>query len=658
MPKNLVIVESPAKAKTIERYLGRDYKVVASYGHVRDLPKSKLGIDVEHGFKPDYIVPRGLGKQIAELKKTTGAAQTVYLATDLDREGEAIAWHLSQLIPAKPGQKWQRITFSEITKPAIEAAIAHPRAINQHLVDAQQARRILDRLVGYTLSPVLWKKIRYGLSAGRVQSVALRFIVDREREIEAFKPEKYWTVRANLKADGAEFVADLQKIDGKKAELKTATVADGAVEQIKKHPVVVVDSDSRETSKNPPPPFTTSTLQQAAYRRLGYSTRRTMTVAQRLYEAGHISYMRTDSVVLSDQALAQATKQIADQFGKDYALTQPRRYKRAAKAQEAHEAVRPTDFRQAPEAMKAKLPADEARLYQLIWQRATASQMQSARYRQNGINLAAGKKGEYGLRATGRETLFDGYSRVYGEAEAKEQQVLPSLKPKTEAELIDVVGEGHETQPPPRYTEAALVKQLEAEGIGRPSTYAPIISTLLNRGYVLSEDKKLVPQPVGMLVNDLLAKNFHFVVDPGFTAKIEDQLDEIAAGASRWQPVVEEFYEPMAHDVATKQDKIERVKIPVIPTNEKCEVCGRPMVIKSGRFGQFLACSGWPECKNTKPLLKDTGVECPKCHQGSVVERKTKKGRTFYGCSRYPDCDYATWQKPKKTSSESLTETI
>ena len=647
MSKNLVIVESPAKAKTIEKYLGRDFKVLASYGHIRDLPKSKLGIDVENNFEPQYMIPRGSAKQMNALKKALGSAQTIYLATDLDREGEAIAWHIIQAVPPQPGQKVERITFSEITEAAIKEAVAHPRKIDQHLVDAQQARRVLDRLVGYSLSPVLWKKIRYGLSAGRVQSVALKLIVDREREIEAFKSDEYWTINADLKENaGTEFQAELSKISDKKPEVKTEKDTAGIKSDLEKADFIVKQVDSKEVRKNPYAPFITSTLQRDAYNRLGYSTRRTMTVAQRLYEDGHITYMRTDSTNLSGQALTQAKTYITKTFGKEYALDKPRVFARKARgAQEAHEAIRPTNLAMSPENMKAKLADDQLKLYRLIWQRTLASQMSHALYRQNGIDISAGK---YTLRANGRETLFDGFTKVYGTAKVDAEKLLPNLKEGEKLERLQINTEQHFTQPPARYSEATLVKKLEEEGVGRPSTYAPTIGTIISRGYVLSEEKRLVPQQIGMIVSDLLSANFDFVTEAKFTADMEDKLDDIAEGKSQWQPVVRDFYLPMEKLVTEKTESIERVTIPVIETEEVCELCGKMMVIKSGRFGQFLACSGWPDCKNTKPILKSTGVDCPKCDEGEVVERKTKKGRTFFGCSRYPDCDYATWTKPKK----------
>lgn len=651
MVKNLVIVESPAKAKTIERYLGSDYKVVASFGHVRDLPKSKLGIDVADNFKPDYMIPRGSAKKINELKKLIHAAETIYLATDLDREGEAIAWHITEAIPPGPKQSVKRITFSEITQAAIKDAVAHPRQINRALVDAQQARRVLDRLVGYSLSPVLWKKIRYGLSAGRVQSVALKLIVDREREIEAFRTEEYWSIEVLLSSNqNLEFKAELIKIAGQKAVVSDEKSAKQIKDELQKSSYRVIDVTSRQIKKQASPPFITSTLQQAAYGRLGYGTRRTMMIAQNLYEAGHISYMRTDSTNFSQQAITQVRSVIEKKYGKNYLPASPNFFRKKAKgAQEAHEAIRPTDFKTTPDQLAGSLKPEEAKLYKLVWERAVASQMNPAQYQQNGIDI---ETGQHQLRASGRVVLFDGFTKVWSSGKEDQSQTLPELKAKDPLRLISITPDQHFTQPPPRYSEASLVKILESEGVGRPSTYAPTISTLISRGYVASEDKRLVPQQIGIIVSDLLSKNFEFVTEPEFTAEMESKLDDIADGKSDWQPIVGEFYEPMEKLVEEKTNSIERVKIPVIETDEKCELCGKPMVIKSGRFGQFLACSGFPECKNTKPIIKSLGITCPKCKKGEIIEKRTKKNRKFYGCSRYPDCDYASWKKPVKPKDE------
>lgn len=654
MSKNVVIVESPAKAKTIEGFLGKDYKVIASYGHVRDLPKSKLGIDIENNFEPQYIIPKGSAKTLKALKTELGKAKTIYLASDYDREGEAIAWHVMQAIPAAKGQTVQRITFAEITESAIKAAVKSPRQIDQHMVDAQQARRIVDRLVGYKLSPVLWKKLRSGLSAGRVQSVALKLIVDREREILAFKPDEYWSLAAQLLKGKIGVVANLTKIDGQKAELGSQKQMDKIVAELKSAKYLVKGIDSKEVKRSPAPPFITSSLQQEGHRKLGYGAKRTMMAAQQLYEAGHISYMRTDSYNLSVAATTEARAVIAKQFGSAYASAAPRVYKKKVRgAQEAHEAIRPTHFEKTPETLSKLLGADQAKLYTLVWQRAIASQMPDAKYLQQGADIAAGI---YTFRATGRQTIFDGFTKVYLESkddETEEQdRTLPSLSQGDKLGLQKLLPEQHFTQPPPRFSEASLIKRLEEDGIGRPSTYAPTISTLVYRGYIKSEQRQLLPQEIGMMVSDMLTKHFPFVVSEEFTAQIEDKLDDIAEGQTKWQPVVKDFYEPLAKLIESETDKIEKVVFPEIPTDEICDKCGKPMIIKTGRFGQFMACSGFPECKNTKAILKDTGVICPK-DGGQVVERKSKRGRTFFGCSNYPTCDYATWTKPADAASAS-----
>ncbi|MEI7818713.1 MAG: type I DNA topoisomerase [bacterium] len=653
--KSVLIVESPAKGKTIEGYLGKGYKVVASYGHVRDLPKSKLGIDVENNFEPQYMVPRGSAARIKTLKNAVKDADIVYLATDLDREGEAIAWHVAQILDLKPTQEMKRITFSEITKSALEYSVAHPREINQHLVDAQQARRVLDRLVGYSLSPVLWQKIRYGLSAGRVQSVALKIIMDREKLIEAFKVEEYWSLEAEFGATAGSFSTSLYEIAGKKVELGNEKSAIDIKSDIEKATFEISAIDQRPVKKSPAAPFTTSTLQQDAYRRMGYATRRTMSIAQRLYEAGLISYMRTDSIKLSDQAMAGVKKYLTDSLGKDYVLAKPRVHKSKARgAQEAHEAIRPTEPTRTPEDLVDRTE-EEVKLYRLIWQRTIASQMPEARFLQSRIDVKASGKQDYILRATGRTMEFDGYQRVYPMLKADDGELLPKVEVGEVVKLEQLDATQHFTQPPARYSEATLVKALEAAGVGRPSTYAPTIATIQSRGYVLNEDKRLVPQEVGKIVNQLLTENFDFVTESDFTAKMEDKLDDIADGKIEWQPVVREYYEPMAKLIEDKREDIPRMPVPVIETDEVCDLCGKMMVIKSGRFGQFLACSGWPDCKNAKPILKLTGIECEKCHEGELTERKTKKGRRFWGCSRYPDCDYATWTKPK-SPDEDLTK--
>ncbi len=652
--KTVVIVESPAKGKTIESYLGTGYKVVASLGHVRDLPKSKLGIDIEHDYEPQYMVPRGSAAKIKTLKKAVENADRILLATDLDREGEAIAWHLAHILEPKPTQEMKRITFAEITKSAITEAVAHPREINQNLVDAQQARRVLDRLVGYSLSPILWKKVRYGLSAGRVQSVALKFITDREKEILAFKSEEYWSIEADLSGKAGELTAKLFSVKEEKLTITDEKTATTLAEQLKSDSYVVAEVEQKPVRRSPQAPFTTSTLQQDAYRRLGFGARRTMRAAQSLYEAGHISYMRTDSVTLSEQALTSIRSYIKDALGDAYLPAQPKIYKTKSRgAQEAHEAIRPTDAQHTPDSLS--LTGDEARLYGLIWQRTVASQINQAEFQQTRIDILA-ESTQAILRASGRTLVFDGYTRVYPMRNSDDSPLLPPVKPREELSLKELRPEQHFTQPPARYSEATLVKKLEEAGIGRPSTYAPTIATLMSRGYVTSEEKRLIPQPVGMIVSDLLAEHFDFVTDPEFTAKMEDQLDAIAEGETTWKPVIRSYYEPLAELIREKEEKIPRSPVPVIETDEKCELCGKMMVIKSGRFGQFMACSGWPDCKNTKPILKKTGVECPQCKEGELIERKTKKGRRFWGCSRYPDCDYATWTKPKNPNEPDSSE--
>jgi DNA topoisomerase I len=645
--KNVVIVESPAKAQTIEKFLGKGYKVVASYGHIRDLPKSKLGVDVEHNFEPQYIIPRGSGKQLDQLKKALKDAKKIYLATDYDREGEAIAWHLVQAIPPTDGQDVQRITFTEITEDAIKEAVKRPRQIDQNLVDAQQARRILDRLVGYSLSPILWQKVRRGLSAGRVQSVALKLIVDREREIQAFKPEEYWTIGALFKDAAIQFEAKLAKIKGEKAEVKSKAEADKILSYLSTAIYKVAKVDSKEVKRSPQPPFITSSLQQDASNRLSFSAKKTMTLAQQLYEAGLISYMRTDSYSLSTQATSQAKAVIIKTFGAEYASDKPRVYKKKVRgAQEAHEAIRPTNLSLKPE--EIKLGRDHARLYELIWRRTLASQMNDARYRQDGADIEAG---DYRFRASGRTTLFAGFTKVYGETKEEEDRSLPALKEGQGVELIKTIPEQHFTEPPPRYSEASLIRKLEENGIGRPSTYAPTISTLQARGYVQVENRQLIPQEIGFLVSDMLKEHFPFVVSEEFTAEMEDKLDDIAEGSALWQPVIKDFYVPFEKEVKEKGPNIKPTKPADRPTDEKCEVCGKPMVIKNGRFGDFMACTGFPDCKNTKTVAKTTGATCPE-DGGEIIIKKTKKGRIFYGCSNYPNCKYATWTKPKSEQSE------
>jgi len=656
--ENVLVVESPAKAKTIEKFLGKGYKVVATYGHVRDLPKSRLGIDVDNNYEPDYIIPRKVNSRVKELKSTLIKVKNIYLATDFDREGEAIAWHVTQAVPLDKRQKVKRIVFTEITKDAIKKAVNDGRNIDLSLVDAQQARRILDRLVGYKLSPVLWKKVRAGLSAGRVQSVALKLIVDREREIEAFKPEEYWSLTAKLLTAKQElFEAELIQYQSKKIEVKSAEEAKKIETELNKAGYRVAKILPKEINKSPAPPFITSTLQQESARRFGYTPKKTMMIAQQLYEGiatkgestGLISYMRTDSFNLSNEALNQARSLIPKLYSKDYLPDAPRFYKRKVKrAQEAHEAIRPTDFSKTPESIKQFLTSEQFKVYNLIWKRTLACQMANAKYLQTSVDVSAD---DYTLRATGRITLFDGFTKLYLERKdddkAVNKQTLPKLTEHEKLTLEKLTSEQHFSLPPFRYSDASLIKKLEESGIGRPSTYAPIISTLMQRGYIDREKRVLMPQQVGFQVTDLLAKHFPFVVSIDFTAEIENKLDAIADGKINWRPVVGDFYMPFEQLLEKETDNIEKVKPEDRPTDEKCDVCGRPMVIKSGRFGDFLACTGYPECKNTKTVIKNIGIKCPD-DGGDIIERRTRKGKLFYGCSNYPKCHYATWTKPSQ----------
>ncbi len=669
----LVIVESPTKAKALGRYLGSGYTVKSSMGHVRDLPKSTLGVDVDDDFTPKYLVPREKTKTIKELKSSVQGAKELILATDPDREGEAIAWHLVQA--TEPGDKpVSRVVFHEITPEAVQEAMQHPREIDMALVDAQQARRVLDRLVGYSVSPLLWKKVKRGLSAGRVQSAALRIVVDRERQIEAFIPVEYWSVEADLKQQASAkpvvFRAAVNKVDGKNAELATGEQAHRIVDDLRAGVFQVASVKTRETQRRPQAPFTTSTLQQEASRKLGYPVRRTMQVAQELYEGidlgkdgieGLITYMRTDSLNVSAQAQQAARAVISGKYGPEFVPSSPPFYKTRAKgAQEAHEAIRPTYPSRDPASVKAFLSAQQFKVYKLIWERFIASQMNPAILDGTTIDIAAGQpkqlaKPPYMLRATGSVVKFPGYMKVYtagrddGDVDELDKGALPRV---TEGEMLDLVelfSEQHFTQPPPRYSEATLIKALEEEGIGRPSTYAPTLATLQARSYITTEQKKLLPTELGMVVSDLLAEHFPNVFDIGFTSQMENELDDIASGDRAWVPTLRSFYDPFKTTLTQAEQTIQRVRLKDEPAGEDCEQCGRPMVIKMGKFGKFMACSGFPECRNSKPLLTKIGMTCPTCHEGDVVERRSKKGRTFYGCSRYPDCDFVTWNKPVET---------
>ncbi len=641
--KTLVIVESPTKARTLSRFLGNKYHIEASYGHVRDLPKSEFGVDVEKNFEPRYVIPRDKRSRVSTLKKAAKGVKTLYLATDPDREGEAIAWHLQNILSDVGEHKIYRVAFHEITKEAVDYSFAHPEELNMNLVDAQQARRILDRLVGYELSPLLWEKVRRGLSAGRVQSVALRLIVEREREIEKFKAIEYWTIDALLQKPGdtkTQFSASLTQKSGKKISASNKEEANKVLADIQKSDWVVSDVVKKETRQHPKPPFTTSTLQQAASNRLGFSTKKTMQLAQNLYEEGLITYMRTDSFNLASSAVDAARDFIGKSYGSEYMPDKANAYKSKSKViQEAHEAIRPTS--PAVATIDGPTP-DHIKLYTLIWQRMISSQMTPAVLEQTAVDVAAG---EYIFHSAGSVVVFDGWARVYGSSKVLTESVLPSLDKGEKLEALKVDGNQHFTEPPPRFTEASLVKELEKYGIGRPSTYAPTISTILDRRYIEREDRKLQPTNLGISVNDFVVGNFKDIMDYSFTAEMENELDEIAAGQRKWQPMMKEFWGPFKEHVNKVGETAERIKIEVETTDEVCEKCGKPMIIREGRFGKFMACSGFPECKNTKSVAVKTGIVCPD-DGGDVILKRTKKGRPFYGCSNYPNCKYASWTKP------------
>lgn len=647
---NLIIVESPTKARTLSAFLGDGYKIEASMGHVRDLPSKKLGVDVQHDFAPEYVVAPEKEGIVSKLQNLAKEAGTVILATDPDREGEAIAYHLAQVL--SDNLKFRRITFHEITKLAVEAALKKPGEINMPLVDAQQARRILDRLVGYKLSPLLWRKVRKGLSAGRVQSVAVRLIVEREREVQNFKPQEYWEIIAkfkilNLKFEisTGEFEAKLQKINGKPAEIKNQTEAQEIVKELEKAEFKIAEVQVKEVRRAPYPPFTTSTMQQAAANLFGWTARKTMQIAQNLYEQGLITYHRTDSLNLAVEAVNSVRQYINSQYGGNYLPENPRYYKTKSKvAQEAHEAIRPTNTGDNGQKIRDKgLDRDQVKLYELIWKRFVACQMSEAVYLQTGVDITAG---EFLLRASGNKILFEGWKKLFGKEEGDEENALPEMIVGEILQLLGLMPSQHFTEPPPRYTEASLIKILEEYGIGRPSTYAPIISTIQDRQYVEKEDKKLIPTALGFAVNDFLLANFANIMDYKFTAGMEDQLDEIANGEKKWVPVIHNFYDPFEKQLDLVQTTAERVKVAAETTDEKCPNDGAALVIRIGRFGKFLACSNFPACKFTKPLVKKLDIKCPKC-DGDVVVRKTKNRKTFYGCSNYPTCDFASWTKPK-----------
>ncbi len=698
-----MVVESPTKAKTIGKYLGRGYTVKATVGHIRDLPQRELGVDVEKGFAPKYVTIRGKGKTLAELRRAAKASSKVFLATDPDREGEAIAWHVADQIGN--GAKVRRVLFHEITKDAVQAAMKHPVKIDDRKVEAQQARRILDRLVGYKASPLLWKSVKTGLSAGRVQTVALRLIVEREEAIRAFKPQEYWTIEAQCQAAGKQFTARLHKIADKKPELHSRDSAEAVVREVKGQPFVVSEVTRKERKKRPPAPFTTSTMQQEAAKQLGFSSQRTMRTAQQLYEGvevgeegavGLITYMRTDSTRVAPAALDAVREFISHAFGKKYLPEKPNAYSNRKAAQDAHEAVRPSDVHRRPEQLKKSLTSEQFKLYQLIWKRFVASQMTPVVYDTTTIDFAVGK---YLFRATGSVVLFDGYHVLYREGHEAEEGVtlddlapVPALKAGDRADVRDVVPSQHFTEPPPRFSEASLVKELERLGIGRPSTYATIVYTLRQRDYARVDQRRFHPTELGETVSKVMVSRFPDIFNVGFTSEMETELDKVEEGELGWQKVLDNFWHPFA-DALGKVDTqamireaydvghlettpcpecgakltvksgrfgpfiactrypecrytkpLKRDKVPDRPTDQVCKVCGAPMVIKTGRYGEFLACTRYPECKHTRPI--PLGVKCPTCGNGDLAERRTKRGRSFFGCSNYPDCTFSTWYRP------------
>lgn len=682
---NLVIVESPTKARTLSRYLGKDYRIEASMGHIRDLPKGALGVEVENNFEPDYIIPRDKKKRVNELKKTAQEAETLILATDPDREGEAIAWHLKHIITDGKGKKpkdIRRVVFHEITESAIKKAFEHPRELNIPLVDAQQARRVLDRLVGYKLSPLLWKKIKRGLSAGRVQSAALRLIVEREEEIKSFKPQEYWSIEAELECrvknseskieESKIFLAALVEINGKKAEIKNEAESHEHVQFLQNANFSIDKVTKKEVKRTPAPPFTTSTLQQAAGNKLGMTAKRTMMIAQNLYEQGFITYMRTDSVNLSPESVIAARDFIENSFGKVYLPEGSRVYTSKSKnAQEAHEAIRPTNMKLTPDKLDGDgFTRDHRRLYELIWKRMIASQIADAVFDQTSIDVKAIHQSSaisYLLRASGSVLKFDGWMRVYGvshelstkdqenkdeaevdgEGQDSKNQILPEgLMEGQKASLNQLFPKQHFTQPPPRFTEASLIKKLEELGIGRPSTYAPILSTIQDRYYVERQERKFIPTELGFAVMNFLMQHFPDVFDYAFTASMEDQLDEISRGEREWRQTIGSFYNPFEKKLEKTLETAEKVQLTVEEVDKDCPKCGKKLVVRMGKFGKFLACSGFPDCKHTETIEEKVDVNCPDCG-GEVVIRKTRRGKSFFGCKNWPNCKFASWTKPK-----------
>jgi DNA topoisomerase-1 len=658
MAQNLVIVESPAKAKTIKKFLGKNFKVEASMGHIRDLPKSQLGVDLENDFEPKYITIRGKGEIINKLKKEAKNADKIFLATDPDREGEAISWHLAQVLDIDQNTPC-RIEFNEITGQAIKNAVKKPRPIDMNLVDAQQARRVLDRVVGYKISPLLWRKIKKGLSAGRVQSVATRIICEREKEIQEFIPEEYWDLTANFTKLGQEqsLEAKFYGKSGNKMDIKTEEQIKILMEELKKVNYHVESVKLGTKKRNPAPPFTTSTLQQEAYRKLGFTAQKTMMIAQQLYEGvdikgegavGLVTYIRTDSTRISSEAQEDARNFILARYGKEYVPEKPNQFKGRKNVQDAHEAIRPTSVMRDPENVKSSLKRDQYRLYKLIYERFLASQMTPAVFETMSIDIQGG---DYLFKAKGSRKIFQGYSIIYEEGNDEGQEEkdinLPKLEEGEKLLLKEMVPAQHFTQPPPRYTEASLVKTLEEMGIGRPSTYAPIISTITARGYVAKENKSLVPTELGFIVNDLMMEYFPDIVDYKFTADMEEQLDGVEEGKRDWRSIIRDFYVPFQNLLERADEKIAKIKIEDEKSDVECDKCGAKMVIKMGRYGKFLACPNFPECRNTKPLIEELDVSCPKCG-GKIVIRRTKKGKKFYGCDNYPQCDFVSWDPPAK----------
>lgn len=655
MSDYLVIVESPAKAKTIERYLGKKYKVKASMGHIRDLPKSQMGVDIEKEFEPRYITIRGKGPVLKELKTAAKKAKKIYLAADPDREGEAIAWHLANSLNVDIESDC-RVVFNEITKDAIKESFKHPRAINMDLVDSQQARRVLDRLVGYNISPLLWKKVKKGLSAGRVQSVAVRLIIERENEIKAFEPEEYWSIEGSFIKGKNDFEASFYGVNGKKVELHSEEDVKKITSQLKDNKFTVDKVSKKERKRNPAVPFTTSSLQQEAARKLNFRAKKTMMLAQQLYEGidlgkegtvGLITYMRTDSTRISEVAQGEAFEFINSNYGKEYTRDEKKKEKKNAKVQDAHEAVRPTSISREPNKVKEFLSRDQFRLYKLIWERFIASQMASAVMDTMSVDLS---NGDVKFRANGSKIKFPGFMKVYVEGtddnvDEKDRQ-LPDLKEGDTVLNKDIDTKQHFTQPPPRYTEARLVRTLEELGIGRPSTFAPTLDTIQKRGYVALDNKRFIPTELGEIVLELILEFFPEILNIEFTANMEQDLDNIEAGKVNWVKVIDEFYQTFEKRLEVAEQEMQTIEIKDEPAGEDCEECGHPMVYKMGRYGKFMACSNFPDCRNTKAIVKDIGVKCPKCNEGNIIERKSKKRRIFYGCDRFPECDFISWDKP------------